>query len=520
MKYSKLENTLISACFLLLISDPALTQKLGKLELSELDAYIENAREEWQIPGMSISIVKNDSIFFSRGYGVRQDDCDEPVDENTIFAIASNTKAFTATALAILDDEGEIDWDDRVCKYIPDFSLYDPYVSNEIRVRDLLCHRSGLKSLSGDLLWYKTTYSREDIIYRARYLEPGYGFRYQYGYSNILYLAAGQIIPKVTGISWDDFVRERLLKPLGMNSTFITLTEMDGEMNVAKAHHVDLLNRTTSVLPYLKWDNIAPAAAMNSSASDMAKWIRFQLDMGEWQGQQIISRVNLWETRMMHTVRPVDMQSPKWWASKHFEGYGLGWQLNDYHGCKVIGHDGSSDGMISSVILVPEEELGFIILANSINGLPMSLSFYILDKYFTGQSVDWSRLFLHNAMQDMKMKKEKWEEYKLSANTHIRPSLKLREYCGVYGGELYGKAEVRFSGRHLVLDFLPSPELIGDLSTLEGDTFLIKLRDNPTLPEGTVKFVLNESGTVNELLVDIPNPDFDFTELELKRMED
>ena len=323
----------------------------------------------------------------------------------------------------------------------------------------------------------------------------------------------------MTGISWDDFIRERLLKPLDMNSTFITLEELVGELNVAQPHFVDLLDGTISILPYLNWDNIAPAAALNSTASDMATWIRFQLRLGELNGRQIASRENLWETRKMHTIRPVDMQSTNLWASKHFEGYGLGWQLLDYHGCKVIGHGGSSDGMLSRVTIIPEENLGFVILSNSISALPASLSYYILDKYFTGSSDDWSGLYLQNSLQNMKMEREKWDEYKSSADPDITPSLRLKEYCGVYGGDLYGKAEVLLHKGHLVLDFLPSPKLIGDLSILEGDTFLIKLRDNPFLPEGTVKFLLDESGRISELLVDIPNPDFDFTELEFKRME-
>jgi CubicO group peptidase (beta-lactamase class C family) len=496
------------------------SQDLGNLDLSELDNYIEKARKEWQVPGLSIAIVKNDSIRFSRGYGVIKAGHNEPVDENTIFAIASNTKAFTATALAILVDEGKIHWDDRVCTYLPDFSLYDPYISNEIRIRDLLCHRSGLKTFSGDLLWYETNYSRGDVLQRTRYLKPSYGFRYRYGYSNIMYLAAGQAIPKAAGMSWDDFVRHRILEPLGMEHTYITLEEMADETNVAQPHHVDLMAGKTIVLPYMRWDNIAPAGALNSSASDMANWIRFQLQMGEWNGSQIVSRENLWETRMMHTVRTVDMQSQNVWTSKHFEGYGLGWQLYDYHGCKVMGHGGGSDGMISRVTIIPEENLGFVILTNSINALPVSLTFYILDKYFTGKSYDWSGLYLQNSLQNIKMEKEKWLEYKLSADPDVGPSLSLQEYCGVYGGELYGNVEVLLHQGDLVLDFLPSPKMIGDLSILEGDTFLIRLRDNPSLPEGIVRFLLDESGNVGELMVDIPNPDFDFTELELKRKED
>lgn len=506
-------------CLLIFINHAIPAQKLGQLALSELDSYIDSARKEWMVPGLSIAIVKNDSVIFSKGYGIRQYGKNDPVDENSVFAIASNTKSFTVAALAILNDEGKLDWDDPVRNYLPEFSLYDPYVSTDMRIRDLLCHRSGLKTFSGDLLWYETNYTREEVLRRARFLEPAYGFRYQYGYSNIMFLAAGQIIPEVTGKSWDEFITERLLNPLGMSHTFITLESTLAASNVAQPHHVDMLEGRIKVLPYMNWANIAPAGALNSSASDMARWIRFQLNLGEWEGRQLISGEALWETREMHTIWPVESYSPNIWASKHFEGYGLGWSLFDYHGCKVIGHSGGAEGMISRVILVPEEDLGFVILTNSINTLPLSLAFYILDKYFTGKSRDWSGLILASSLQNLKEEKGKWDIYKSSADRDLKPSLKLKEYCGIYGGELYGEAEVLLEKGQLVLDFVPSSKLIGDLSSLEGDTFLIRLRDIPSLPEGTVRFYLDESGDVEELVVDIPNPDFDFTELKFNKME-
>jgi CubicO group peptidase (beta-lactamase class C family) len=517
MKTHKLFLQLIVVSILVIIPQCTSAQKLGNLEISELDAYIVEAMQDWMVPGLSIAIIKNDSIAFSKGYGVRENGGQEPVDENTVFAIASNTKAFTSAALAILDDEAKIDWDDRVRDYLPEFTLYDTFVSNDIRIRDLLCHRSGLKTFSGDLLWYETIYSREDVIYRARYLEPSYGFRYQYGYSNIMYLAAGQIIPAVTGQSWDIFIKKRLLDPLGMNNTYISLKEISDLQNIALPHHIDILDSTSEVLPYMAWDNIAPAGALNSSVSDMSKWLRFQLNMGEWNDSQIVSEENLWETRKMHTIQPVDINSSNVWSTKHFEGYGLGWQLFDYHGCKIIGHGGGSDGMISRIIMVPEEDLGFVILTNSINAIPSTLSYYILDKYFTGKSYDWCGLIYSSSIQGMKAEREEWNDFKLSADTKRKSIRKLNNYCGIYGGELYGQAEIRLEDKHLVLDFLPAPRLLGDLSSYKDDTFLIRLRDIPSLPEGTVKFLFDDSGNISELVVDIPNPDFDFTELKFDK---
>ncbi len=518
MTPAKILQQTVLCCLLCLQSLSLSAQQLGQLELEELDIYIENALQEWMVPGLSIGIIKDDSIVFAKGYGLRRSDEEEPVDEHTVFAIASNTKAFTSAALAILTDEGKLGWDDRVVRHLPGFSLYDPFVSNEMRLRDLLCHRSGLKTFSGDLLWYETRYSREEVLRRARYLEPVYSFRYRYGYSNLMYLGAGQIIGQVAGMSWDHFIRQRLLQPLGMDRTYITVEETLEDSNIAWPHHVDLLGDRSIVLPYMNWENIAPADALNSNVTDLSRWIRFQLELGRLEGVQIISEEALWETRKMHTPRPVEMHSRNIWPSKHFEGYGLGWQIYDYHGCKVIGHGGGSDGMISRIMMVPEEQLGFVILTNCINAIPYTLSYYILDKYFTGMSLDWCGLILESTLEDEKLLRQHWEEFKSSTNPGTGPQLKLRKYCGIYGGELYGEAEVLLYKGQLVLDFLPSSKLIGDLTSLEGNTFIIRLRDNPSLPEGTVKFLLDESGNPRELVVDIPNPDFDFTELEfLKR---
>ena len=510
---------LLLAGFVILLHATASTQAIGKLDLEKLDNYVAEARQAWQIPGISIAVVKDDSVVFAKGYGYRENGKPGKVDEHSIFSIASITKGFTSAALAILDDEGKIDWDDPVRKYLPDFTLYDPWVSDEIRIRDLLCHRSGLKTFSGDLLWYETEYSRTEVLRRARYLEPSYGFRYRYGYSNLMFLAAGEVIPVVSQISWDNFISTKLLKPLGMNRTFLQPGEFKDDSNVAMPHHIDLLEEEIQVLPYMTWDNVAPAGAINSSALDLSRWIRFQLNMGLWNGEQLVSSENLWETRKIHSVRPLDMGNSRIWPSMHFSGYGLGWKLYDYHGRKVIFHEGGSDGMLTRVVMVPEENFGFVILTNSINALTIALEYYILDQYYNGRSYDWSAIYLKSSITGMEQVKQDWEDYLSSADRSIKPSKKLKNYQGIYGGNLYGNVKVSLKKGRLVLNFLPSPKLIGDMEPFTGDTFLIRLRNVPSLPQGIVKFLLNENGEVSELIVDIPNPDFDFTELELFRQK-
>ncbi|HEC42781.1 MAG TPA: serine hydrolase [Bacteroides sp.] len=510
---------LILPCLLMLMHPGVSCQKIEELDLDKLDKYIEEARLAWQVPGLSVAIVKDDSVVFARGYGSKEYGKPGKVDENTIFSIASITKTFTSSALALLDDQDKIDWDDPVGKYLPDFVLYDPYVSKEIRIRDLLCHRSGLKTFSGDLIWYETGYSREEVLNRTRYLKPAHGFRYEFGYSNLAFLAAGEIVPAATGISWDAFVESEILKPLGMNRTFMNLDGLKNDENVASPHHVNLVDDETYVLPYMKWDNVAPAASMNSSAMDLTRWIRFQLELGNWNDKQLISSENLWETRELHTSKPPDIGSSRIWPSMHFAGYGLGWELYDYHGWKVIAHEGGSDGMLTRLVIVPEEDFGFVMLTNSISALTIGLEYYILDQYYAGESYDWCNIYLNNAMGYLEYTDNEWNEYIESADRSQKPSQSLRDYTGTYSCDLYGDVEVSLKRGSLVLDFVPSDRLIGDLTAFTKDTFLIDLRDMPAFPQGTVKFELDNAGVVSGLEVYIPSPDFDFTELELRRVK-
>ncbi|PIQ22558.1 MAG: serine hydrolase, partial [Cytophagales bacterium CG18_big_fil_WC_8_21_14_2_50_42_9] len=209
------------------------------VDLNRLDAYYQQALKDWQVPGMAIALVKNDSVIFAKGYGVLNAQTGGPVDANTLFGIASNTKAFTAAALAMLVDEGKIKWDDPVVKYLPYFQLYNPYVTQAITIKDLLSHRVGLATFSGDLLWYNTTYSREEIIRRARFLQPVYGFRDGYGYSNLMFIAAGQVIETVAGQSWESFIQQRFFQPLGMTRSYTSVRDLAGKTNVATPHGFD-----------------------------------------------------------------------------------------------------------------------------------------------------------------------------------------------------------------------------------------------------------------------------------------
>ncbi len=491
-----------------------------ELDLKTLDSYIAQSRIDWKIPGLAIAIVKDNEVIFSKGYGVKNIDKNEKVDEETLFAIASNTKAFTASALAILVDQGKINWDDRVTKYLPYFKLYDPFVSNEMRIRDLLCHRTGLETFSGDLLWYGTTHGREQVIRRAQYLKPKYGFRSHFGYSNIMFLAAGEIIPAVTDTSWDEYIMEHFFKPLKMNESNVSITRFKQDGNIASPHHVDFETNETIVIPYINWDNIAAAGGINSNVKELCQWIKLQLNNGITNNQQIITKKSIWEMRKSHTIMQISQNQAKLWDSKHFHTYGLGWDLFDYHGRKIVNHGGGADGMISKLVLVPEENLGFVILTNSINYLPTALMYKILDNYFGAEEDDWSQLFLSYYKQRLERNRQNKTEKEKNRLKDTEPALALELYTGTYTGKMYGNAKVELKDGKLMVYFIPTPGFVGELSHYHLNTFNIRLQNIPALPEGTVHFVINKNGEVDEMKIDIPNPDFDFTELEFKKVQE
>lgn len=491
----------------------------AKTTASALDNYIKNAREAWKIPGVAVAVVKDGKVVLSKGYGIKEHGKPDKVDEHTLFAIASNTKAFTSAALAILVDEKKIGWDDRVRAHLPYFTLYDPYVSSEMRVRDLLCHRTGLVTFSGDLLWYETPYTTEEVIKRARYLKPKYSFRSRYGYSNIMFMAAGEVIPAVTGKSWEEFLKERIIQPLGMKTTNIGTSELKNYSNVATPHYIDPEGKVIKVA-YTTSDTVGAAAAINSNASDMAKWLKMLLDKGKINDQQLISEVQLREMWTPHISFKVSKYYQKKYPSTHFRGYGLGWSLQDYKGRKIIAHGGGLDGMISRVTLVPETGLGIVILTNSINSLPGPLSFKILDTYLGGSQNDWCAIALENKNKNKEKRQQEAAESAIKEKQkHPNSTFKvnLQDYTGKYGGPMYGDARVTLEKGILVLNLLPAPVFISDLTHLHYDTFRLKLRNKFSfIPKGTgtVQFLRNAKGKVVEMKVDIPNNDFHFTELE------
>lgn len=496
-----------------LLSLPAMAQK--KTDLKSLDAYLAKALKDWNVPGMAIAIVKDDSVIFSKGYGTRTVGKNEPVDAHTLFAIASLSKAFTTACLGRLVEQGKLKWDDKVTDHLPYFQMYDPYVTREMTVRDLLCHRSGSATFGGDLIWYGTNYSREDVIRRVRYLKPTYSFRSHYGYQNIMFITAGELFPALTGKTWDEYVRENIFVPLGMNETNSSVRALEGHSNVATPHTT--WNGQIVTVPYRNVDNAGADAAINSNVHDMARWIKMWLspDTSRW----IVSAATRHELWTPHTLLPITMSASKMFPSTHFRAAALGWFTFDYQGKKILDHSGGMDGMISRITLVPEENFGFIILTNCISALSSALEYTILDAFLNSTKKDWSQDYLK--LVRAYEAKEKADELKLENDRikNTRPSLPLEAYAGTYGGPMYGNVEVTVGNDGLNIRFVPTASYTGTLSHWHYDTFRIELQDR-NLPKGFVNFILDTGGKVSEMKIDIPNPDFDFSELELKKLPD
>lgn len=490
-----------------------------QIDLSQLDRYIETARREWKIPGMAVAVIQDGKVVLAKGYGVKKISESHKVDEETLFAIASNTKAFTAACLAILVDEGKLHWDDKVRTYLPYFKLYDPYVTEEMTLRDLLCHRSGLRTFSGDLLWYETSHSTVEVIKRARYLKPGFSFRSGFGYSNIMFMAAGEVVTAVAGKPWKAFVKQRIFEPLGMDMTNIGKTELEKFPNRASAHLV-YPDGHTVVVPYTSSDNCGGAGAINSSVLDMAQWLKMLLNKGLYKGKRVLSEMGIREMWSSHTVMRVTPAAMKRFPKTHFTTYGLGWGLQDYHGFKIIRHGGGLDGMISQVALVPEIKLGLVILTNSINRLPAALTFRIIDSFLGLEPRDWSNIYLDQYLESVKNHLQQGQNIIRSGIKDSTFRIKLNDYTGIYTDPMYGDARVSLEKGKLVLSLLPAPIFISDLSHLHYDTFVLKLRNTLSfVPHGTgtVQFIRDKMGDVVQLKLDIPNHDLWFDELEFRK---
>lgn len=488
----------------------------------DLDSYVGSSMKTFDVPGMAVAIVKDGKILLAKGYGVRKLGDPTPVDEFSMFGIGSNTKAFTTAALATLVDEGKLSWDDPVYQRLPGFVMYDPYVSHEMTIRDLLTHRSGMGLGEGDLLfWPHSTYSRADVIYRLRFMKPKSSFRSHYDYDNLLYMTAGQIIPAVTGTTWDDYVRQRIFGPLGMTHSNLSLTDYKPGDDYAFPH--SRVDGKLQVIPFEDLDNAAPAGAINSCAADMAKWVQLQLNRGKYLNRdgRLFSEQRSKEMWSGQTILPVsDPPAPLAGLKANFADYALGWGLRDYHGRKLVGHTGGVGGFVSRVMLVPEENLGVVVLTNAEEGGAFdSILYHVLDYYFHLPATDWIAAFKAVKDQDEKEAAETMKKAEGTRDINSKPSLPLEKYAGVYNDAWYGPISIRMENGGLVISFDHTPGMIGDLQHWQYDTFKAHWRVR-TIEDAFVTFSLNADGSIDNAKMAAVSPladfSFDYQDLLLK----
>ncbi len=484
-----------------------------------VDQVAGRARQEFNVPGIAVAIVKDGNVVLAKGYGVRRQGESAPVTAQSLFRIASNTKAFTTAALAMLVDEGKIRWDDPVTQHMPGFQLYDPYVTREMTIRDLLTHRSGLGLGAGDLMFFPPgNLGRDEIIRRLRFLKPATSFRSAYAYDNLLYIVAGQLIPAATGKSWDDFVRDRIFTPLGMTNTFTDVAALRKGTDVATPHN-DLSGKLEA-LPQEDMDSHAPAGAIITCVADLAKWMNLQLNggaVGPEGKPRLFSAAQSREMWSAQTILPIEelpKDSPTAFAATqpNFRAYGLGWDLHDYRGKKLVGHTGMLSGYVSRTALVPELKLGIVVLTNQeVTAAHAAIANTVIDHYLGVPDADWVGAY---SARLKKQRAEGEEAVKKAAgqrNPNTKPALRLASYAGRYRDAWYGDMRIEEHGGKLSIVFTHTPDLAGDLEHWQYDTFVARWKNRTLDADAYVTFTLKPDGSIDEVRMKAVSPLTDFS---------
>ncbi len=489
----------------------------SQADLNAIDKYVEKARKDWNVPGMAVAIVKDGKVMLSKGYGVKELSKKDKVDENTQFAIASNSKAFVASCIAKLVDEGKLSWKDKVRDYLPYFRLYnDEYVSANTTVEDLLCHRVGLGTFSGDLIWYKSEKSAEEVVKMAAYVPKAYEWRDGYGYTNLMFIAAGEVIRAVTGAPWEDYVKANFLQPLQMKNTVISVDDLNDN---SATPHKPTLDRGTEISPWASWNTPSAAGGIISSVADMSKWMIMNLNGGISGKDTLIDKEQqnlLWTP---HNNFKLSETSKNSIPGRHFAGYGLGWSLMDYHGTMAVSHGGGYDGMYSRVMMIPDQKLGVVVLTNSMEGISTPLAYYIVNQYLKKDQRDWSAEYLERARSGNSHRKDV-EERMQARVENTRPSKELSDYLGTYFDPMYGGITIERADEKLRIKFEDAPKLGATLSHWHYDTYLINWdEEHAWFDFGTVSFSLSNNMEVEGLVFDVPNGDIFFNELKPRKID-
>jgi CubicO group peptidase (beta-lactamase class C family) len=492
----KTKNVLL----LLLIFTFSLAQSV---DFKKLDRTIQKALKDYDVPGLSIGIVRYGKLVFSKGYGVKNLETKEKVDKETLFPVASISKAFTAASIAKLVEEKKLTWDDKVIDHLPWFRLHDSYVTEHLRVRDLLSHRIGYNTFDGDLLWYGTSYSVKEVVKRFRNLPAKHEFRTKFGYSNIMFMTAALLIEEVSGLNWFDFVKKNIYKPLKMNASVTSFREYTKDMNFAYPHEFG------KVLGLDDYDNFVGAVGVHTNVVDMANWMNMWIEGGKFEGKDFLSSKNVMTILTPHMSFPVGKNK----TETHFSAAALGWFVKDYYGKRVLSHGGGLPGFVLDLQIIPEEKLGVLVLANTGTGLSRFLVNHVFNLYLEKSEHDYLREGIERAKKGKKLTEKAKADRLEKRKKHTKTSLKLKEYAGKYEDKMYGTATIKYNRGKLFLSLDPSIKWFkSQMKHWHHDTFEVKFSDG-FLPEGYVTFEFTTDGEVSGFKIELPNNDFHFTNL-------
>lgn len=486
-----------------------------------IDQLTARAMERFQVPGIAVGVVKDGELVYAAGHGVRDIRYPDPIDVDTIYQIGSLTKAFTTAALGILIDEGKIGWDDPVIDYLPQFRMYDPWVTREFTIRDLLTHRSGLGLGAGDLLfWPQQSSTREDVITAMRHLKPETSFRTAYAYDNLLYVIAGEVVAAVAGMSWEDFVETRIMAPLGMHDCRSVPERVVGNENRAIPHMV--VDGELETTFFADGSAMAPAGAANCNITGLAKWAAMHLAGGVLpDSTRFFSEETHKELWNPVTLMPVDDLSREH-GRTHFNAYALGWRLQDFFGYLRISHSGGLQGMTTYISLLPEKNVAVIVLTNQWSRAYRAIGSGVLNAYLSDTPEDWVEIYGQSATNVSDDAQRVVDEAFANRDANSKPSLPLDAYAGTYKDPWYGDVTVERSGNGLLMRFSRTELLVGPLEHFQYDTFVARWRDRSLYADAYVTFSLGADGTVEAIKMKAVSPatdfSFDFHDLDLRRV--
>ncbi len=495
----------------------------AQLPPASIDSLVNATLKAFDVPGIAVGIVKDGKLVYAKGYGVRSLTSQQPVNTQTLFGIASNSKAFTATAIGMLVDDGKMNWDDKVTKYLPGFQMYDPWVTREFTVRDLLTHRSGLGLGAGDLMFFPDggNFTRDEAIYNIRFLKPVSSFRSKFDYDNNLYMVAGEVIKKVSGLDWETFIEQRIMQPVGMQNSVASWNRIKNNANVIDAHAP--ADGKVIQIPH-DWNPIVNAAGgIMSNVEDLSKWLILQMQDGKLpNGAQLISKKNHNEMQQLQTVIPVP--SPGYYNT-HFYGYGLGWFLKDVKGYKMVTHTGGLAGTVTQITMLPEINLGIIVLTNQQQGAAFySITNTIMDSYIGLQNHNWLTLYNQRYIAGNK----EADSIKASVNAEIASLQKSKStypvlnISGTYKDDWFGQVNITNTNNKLEFSSVKSPRLKGELIRYNLTTYIVKWYDRSLDADAYCVFSLSKNGTPESFTMEAISPQtdfsFDFQDLLLKKL--